>query len=110
MVMLQHAHNARAQARPYVRQVSVRCRKAESGLLWAVFSTGLPRAVRMETEPVMDPIMDGFNQCISLLNPQYRGAAAWGEPDEPGLGVLGLAAEIGLPLLGNLCTSSAPSA
>jgi O-antigen ligase len=42
------------------------------------------------------------NYGIVRNDPQYRGAAAWGEPDEPGLGVLGLAAEIGLPLLGVL--------
>jgi len=39
------------------------------------------------------------NYGIVRNDPQYRGAAAWGDPDEPGLGVLGLGAEIGLPLL-----------
>lgn len=39
------------------------------------------------------------NYGILRNDPEYRGAAAWGEPDEPGMGVLALAAEIGLPLL-----------
>lgn len=39
------------------------------------------------------------NYGIVRNDPQYRGAAAWGEPDEPGLGIFGLAAEMGSPLL-----------
>jgi len=39
------------------------------------------------------------NYGIVRNDPEYRGAAAWGEPDAPGMGVLGLAAEIGLPVL-----------
>jgi O-antigen ligase len=39
------------------------------------------------------------NYGILRNDPEYRGTAAWGEPDEPGMGVLALAAEIGLPLL-----------
>lgn len=39
------------------------------------------------------------NYGILRNDPQYRGGAAWGEPDEPGLGILGLAAETGVPLL-----------
>lgn len=39
------------------------------------------------------------NYGILRNDPQYRGAAAWGDPDEPGLGILGVAAETGLPLL-----------
>lgn len=39
------------------------------------------------------------NYGILRNDPLYRGAAAWGEPDDPGLGILGVAAETGLPLL-----------
>lgn len=42
------------------------------------------------------------NYGIVRNDPLYRGAAAWGDPDESGLGILGLAAETGLPLLGLL--------
>lgn len=44
------------------------------------------------------------NYGILRNDPQYRGAAAWGDPDFPGLGLFGLAAETGLPLLALIFT------